>query len=32
MTQPPVDPPDEPLGGALTPPPEEMPEPAVPPR
>ena len=30
MTQPPVDPPEEPLGGALTPPPEEVPEPAVP--
>ncbi len=25
MTQPPVDPPEEPLGGALTPPPEEAP-------
>ena len=30
MTQPPVDPPEEPLGGALTPPPEEVPEPAAP--
>lgn len=30
MTQPPVDPPQEPLGGALTPPPEEVPEPVAP--
>ena len=30
MTQPPVDPPEEPLGGALTPPPEEAPEPVAP--
>jgi len=31
MTQPPVDPPEEPLGGALTPPPEEAPHQPPPP-